>query len=59
MILPMDLIAEFCERWKIQELSIFGSFLRDDFRPDSDLDFLYRFADRRRLEFVRPGHDGP
>ena len=45
MILPMDRIAEFCERWKIQELSIFGSFLRDDFRPNSDLDFLYRFAD--------------
>ncbi|MGC8641515.1 MAG: nucleotidyltransferase family protein [Isosphaeraceae bacterium] len=40
----MDQIAEFCRRWKIRELAIFGSFLRDDFRPDSDLDFLYTFA---------------
>jgi uncharacterized protein len=43
--LPMDQIIEFCRLWKIKELSIFGSYLRDDFRPDSDLDFLYTFAD--------------
>jgi len=43
--LPMDQIAEFCRRWKIRELAVFGSFVRDDFRPDSDLDFLYTFAD--------------
>jgi predicted nucleotidyltransferase len=40
----MDQIAEFCRRWKIRELAVFGSFLRDDFQPDSDLDFLYTFA---------------
>ena len=45
MTLPMDRLTEFCRRWKIQELSLFGSYLRDDFRPDSDLDFLYTFAD--------------
>ena len=33
-----------CRRWKIRQLAVFGSFLRDDFRPDSDLDFLYTFA---------------
>jgi predicted nucleotidyltransferase len=43
--LPMEQIAEFCRRWKIRELAVFGSFLRDDFRPDSDLDFLYTFVD--------------
>ena len=37
-------IAEFCQRWKIRELALFGSALRDDFRPDSDLDFLVSFA---------------
>ena len=37
-------IAEFCHRWKIRELALFGSALRDDFRPDSDLDFLVSFA---------------
>jgi predicted nucleotidyltransferase len=43
--LPMDRIAEFCRRWRVRELAVFGSFLRDDFGPDSDLDFLYTFAD--------------
>jgi predicted nucleotidyltransferase len=43
--LPMDLISGFCHRWRIRELALFGSFLGDDFRPDSDLDFLYTFAD--------------
>jgi predicted nucleotidyltransferase len=43
--LPMDQVAEFCRRWRIQELWLFGSYLRDDFRPESDLDFLYTFAD--------------
>jgi len=42
--LPMEQIGEFCLRWDIRELSIFGSYLRDDFRADSDLDFLYTFA---------------
>jgi uncharacterized protein len=42
--LPMGQIADFCRSWMIRELAIFGSYLRDDFRPDSDLDFLYTFA---------------
>ncbi len=42
--IPADEIAEFCERWKIQELAVFGSALRDDFRPDSDLDLMATFA---------------
>jgi predicted nucleotidyltransferase len=33
-------IAEFCRKWGIKELSLFGSVLRDDFRPDSDIDVL-------------------
>jgi predicted nucleotidyltransferase len=37
-------IADFCRRWKIVELSLFGSVLRDDFRPDSDVDVLVSFA---------------
>jgi len=43
--LPMEEIASFCRRWKIVELSVFGSVLRDDFRPDSDIDFLASFAE--------------
>lgn len=37
-------LAEFCRKWQIRELSIFGSALRDDFGPESDLDFLVSFA---------------
>jgi predicted nucleotidyltransferase len=37
-------LAEFCQRWKIAELSLFGSVLRDDFGPESDVDFLVAFA---------------
>ena len=36
-------LEQFCTRWKIDELYLFGSALRDDFRTDSDLDFLVRF----------------
>jgi predicted nucleotidyltransferase len=36
-------IAEFCTRWRIREFSLFGSVLREDFRPDSDVDVLVTF----------------
>ncbi|MBD0334418.1 MAG: nucleotidyltransferase family protein [Cyanobacteria bacterium Co-bin13] len=42
--LPEDKLAEFCQRWKVSELALFGSVLRDDFRPDSDIDLLITFA---------------
>ena len=41
---PNEAIAAFCRRWKISELSLFGSALRDDFRPDSDVDVLIHFG---------------
>lgn len=42
--IPEDKIADFCRRWKINELALFGSVLREDFRPDSDVDILVTFA---------------
>lgn len=36
--LPMNEIAEFCRRWKIVEFALFGSILREDLRPESDVD---------------------
>ena len=36
-------IISFCRKWKVKELSVFGSILRDDFRPDSDIDILVEF----------------
>jgi predicted nucleotidyltransferase len=41
--LPREAIAEFCQRHHIRKLSLFGSVLRDDFRPDSDIDVLVEF----------------
>ena len=43
--IPKDKIAEFCRRWKVKELAIFGSALGDDFRPDSDVDVLVVFQE--------------
>jgi uncharacterized protein len=48
LVLPLKEIEDFCRRWEIVELSVFGSVLREDFRPDSDLDFLVRFAPHAR-----------
>ncbi len=39
-----DKVAGFCQRWKIIKLSFFGSVLRDDFGPASDIDVLVTFA---------------
>jgi hypothetical protein len=42
--LPMAEIEAFCRKWHIVEFALFGSALRDDFRPDSDIDVLVTFA---------------
>lgn len=36
-------VARFCRQWKVAELAFFGSVLREDFRPDSDVDVLVAF----------------
>jgi predicted nucleotidyltransferase len=41
--MPKEKIVEFCRKWKIREFALFGSVLRDDFRPDSDIDVLVTF----------------
>ena len=41
--IPKDKITKFCRRNHIRKLSLFGSVLRDDFRPDSDIDVLVEF----------------
>ena len=42
--LPMAAIVAFCRRWQIAELALFGSVLRADFRPTSDIDLLVTYA---------------
>lgn len=43
--MPHDRIAEFCQRHRIRKLSLFGSALRDDFSPDSDVDMLVEYEE--------------
>ena len=38
-----DRVREFCRKWRITELALFGSSLRDDFRADSDIDLVVSF----------------
>ena len=42
--LPQEKIVAFCKQWKITEFALFGSVLRDDFGPDSDVDVLVTLA---------------
>jgi predicted nucleotidyltransferase len=42
-----ELLAELCRRWHIEKLWLFGSVLRPDFRPDSDVDVLVLFEEGR------------
>lgn len=47
--IPRKRIAAFCQRWSITEFSLFGSALRDDFRPDSDVDVLVSIDPKARI----------
>lgn len=48
-------LAEFCQHWQIVELALFGSILRDDFNPNSDVDILVTFQPNHSwgLEFIQ------
>lgn len=50
-IIDKDSLADFCRRWQIRELALFGSSVRDDFSQDSDIDLLVTFADDVRYTF--------
>ena len=41
--IPKEQIAAFCRKWKVSEFCLFGSVLREDFRPESDVDVLVSF----------------
>lgn len=46
-------IAEFCQKWRIIEFCLFGSVLREDFRPESDVDVLVTFAPQCEPSFLQ------
>jgi len=53
--IPKQAVADFCRRHGIRRLSLFGSVLREDFRPDSDVDVLVAFQPEKKIgwEIIR------
>ena len=51
--MPKEEVADFCRRNHIRRLSLFGSVLRDDFGPESDVDILVEFESGRKPGFMR------
>ena len=49
--IPTDRIADFCQRSHIRRLALFGSVLRDDFTPESDVDVLVEFKPCARIGY--------
>jgi len=47
--IPYEEIANFCRRWRVNELALFGSILREDFKPRSDVDILVEFSEGTRI----------
>jgi hypothetical protein len=50
---PQDQLAEFCRKHHVRKLSLFGSVLRDDFRPESDVDVLVEFEEGHVVGLIR------
>jgi predicted nucleotidyltransferase len=55
LAIPKDQVAKFCKKNHIRKLSIFGSALRDDFTPASDVDVLVEFDPLRIPGLIRLG----
>ena len=51
--IPREKLAEFCKKNHIRKLSLFGSALREDFSPDSDVDVLVEFEPNTRVGLIR------
>ena len=51
--MPKERIAEFCKRNRVRRLSLFGSVLREDFGPDSDVDILVEFEPGTQMGLIR------
>jgi predicted nucleotidyltransferase len=50
--LPLEAIEAFCRKWRIEELALFGSVLRDDFSSGSDVDVLVTFSPDARVSLL-------
>ena len=55
--IPKERLREFCRKWKVTEFALFGSVTRpEEFRADSDVDVLVRFADEARIGLFELHH---
>ncbi len=54
---PVPVLSDLCQRWRVRELSLFGSVLREGFSAESDVDVLVSFEESAPLELV--GFDRP
>ena len=52
---PRRKLTQFCRRYQVRRLALCGSVLRDDFRPDSDVDVLVVFEPNARVGFMALG----
>lgn len=52
---PKDHLNSFCQRYQVQRLALFGSVLRDDFNPESDVDVLVSFDPSAKISFMTLG----
>jgi hypothetical protein len=50
--IPLEELAGFCRQYQVRELALFGSMLRQDHRPDSDIDLLVSFQPAARVTFL-------
>lgn len=53
--IPEKKIRDFCLKYQVQRMALFGSVLREDFRPDSDIDILVVFDPSARITFMTLG----
>jgi len=51
--MPREALAAFCQKYRVRRLALFGSVLRDDFRPDSDVDVLVEFEHGAHAGFLK------
>ena len=52
LTIPRDQIVELCRRYQVRELALFGSSVRDDFGPESDVDLLVEFDPSAQVGFL-------
>jgi predicted nucleotidyltransferase len=54
--MPREQIRQFCKKYHIRKLSLFGSVLRDDFKPTSDIDVLVEFESGEKIGLFKIAH---